>query len=119
MGLFRTKIIDNSKTELVPYEKTVNVTEKRAPTDESIKLLREMEQKALNSVVDAIEVRTNIINACAYAFSGGWKNTGSDIITVFIKCSINGNKYTFKHDFPYYELSKVKTFENRKVRKDL
>ena len=37
----------------------VSVTEKRAPTDESVRLLREMEQKAENEVLKAIRLEGN------------------------------------------------------------
>jgi len=36
-----------TQREYVPYEKNVTITEKRAPTDESIKLVREYEDKAM------------------------------------------------------------------------
>lgn len=45
-----------------PYEDrytqhtTVNVTEKRAPTDESVRLLKEMEEAARNKVLETIVV---------------------------------------------------------------
>ena len=42
------------------YPSTINVYEHRAPTDESIRLLNEMEEKALDNVVlKIIEVRKN------------------------------------------------------------
>jgi len=39
-----------------PSHVTVTVTEKRAPTDASVKLLREMEEKAHQSVINSIQV---------------------------------------------------------------
>lgn len=39
-----------------PQNTTVNVTEKRAPTDESVRLLKEMEEAARNKVLETIIV---------------------------------------------------------------
>ena len=36
-----------------------NVTEKRAPTDESVRLLREMEKEALNKIIKNIDLSNN------------------------------------------------------------
>jgi hypothetical protein len=46
----------------VPYDKTVTVTEKRAPTDESIKLYGEMVDKARESLIDVLEIKDNNFN---------------------------------------------------------
>ena len=46
------------------YHKT-EVTEKRAPTDESVKLLREMEQKALDQIVDGFLIQGNSLELVA------------------------------------------------------
>lgn len=50
------------KTEYITKE----VHEYRAPTDESVKLLREMEQKAKNEVVKSIQLESNYLNANVY-----------------------------------------------------
>ncbi len=39
---------------------TVSITEKRAPTDESVRLLREMEQKARDEVLQSIKVGNTV-----------------------------------------------------------
>lgn len=52
------------KTEYITKE----VHEYRAPTDESVKLLREMEQKAKNEVVKSIQLESNYLKANVYLF---------------------------------------------------
>ena len=47
--VFPTKIYGNSYTP-------VTVTEKRAPTDESVRLLKEMEEKAREKIIDSFTV---------------------------------------------------------------
>ena len=48
--VFPTKVYGNSYTP-------VTVTEKRAPTDESVRLLKEMEEKAREKIIDSLTVR--------------------------------------------------------------
>ena len=50
-------------TTYVPYEKTVTVTEKRAPTDDSIRLVREYEDKAWLAVKSAVSHKLEGIEA--------------------------------------------------------
>lgn len=56
----KTFVFPQTRTEYVPYEKTV--VEKRAPTDESIKLYEEMKEKAYSSILGTIELRDNMLN---------------------------------------------------------
>lgn len=44
-----------------PGYQYVNLTEKRAPTDESVRLLKEMEQKARDKVIASIELDSNLV----------------------------------------------------------
>ena len=53
-------------TEYIPYTKTV--IEKRAPTDESIRLYGEMKEKAYASVLDTLELHDNILNMTAILY---------------------------------------------------
>ena len=41
---------------------TTSITEKRAPTDESIKLLKEMEAHAFDKLLGNFEVKNNVIS---------------------------------------------------------
>jgi len=50
----------SQSTNYVPYEKTV--VEKRAPTDESIRLYEEIKEKAYNSILDSLSVIDNTFN---------------------------------------------------------
>lgn len=55
------------KTET--YYVTKEVHEHRAPTDESVKLLREMEQKAKDQVIKSIQLEANHLNANVYIYA--------------------------------------------------
>ena len=56
----KTFIYEKRSTKVVPYEKTVNIN--RAPTDQSVKLLKEFEEKAVENIIDKIHVNDNNIN---------------------------------------------------------
>ncbi len=53
--MFDYKILIN-RTEFIPYEKTI--IEKRAPTDESIRLWNEIKEKAYATIRDTIRLKT-------------------------------------------------------------
>lgn len=58
--MFDRTIIQQGRTEHVPYEKTV--IEKRAPTDDSIRIYEEVKEKAFKSIIDTIEINDNSFN---------------------------------------------------------
>ena len=58
--------ITQRRTEYVPYEKTVH--EHRAPTDQSIAILNEMEEKARQNIIKTIEVKDNFLSAIIVMF---------------------------------------------------
>lgn len=55
-----------SSREAVPYEKTI--IEKRAPTDESIKLFKEMQEKAYSSIVDTFHLSSTVLDVKVIVF---------------------------------------------------
>lgn len=63
MGLLSTTKHYHSKTEYVPYCKEVNITENKAPTDESVRLLNEMEEKARQNIIATIKIDENFLKA--------------------------------------------------------
>lgn len=60
--MFNSTTIVQGKKEYVPYEKTVIVHEHKAPTDESIKILNEFKQKALEDTMLLVEVKNTEFN---------------------------------------------------------
>jgi hypothetical protein len=79
-----------------PQQITVNstVTEKRAPTDESVALLREMEAESLKSVLGAIRLDDNTFNAVV-VFKVA-HSMMSDQVEYFIEFLFNGKRYRIK-----------------------
>ena len=80
-----------TRTHMVPYEKTVH--EHRAPTDESVKLLREMEEAARNQVRGAFITKSNEL-------CGAVIHTNPSIVggyDIYVRFKLNGKTYETKH----------------------
>ena len=75
---------------------TKEVHEYRAPTDESVKLLREMEQKAKNEVINSIQLESNYLKANVYLYADPM-SFGNMFRVVF---DINGHSYVSDIDIP-------------------
>ena len=76
-----------------------NVTEKRAPTDESIRLLREMEKEALNKIIKNIDLSNNQFSARLLVFEDPL-NLNSKGKVLF---SLNGKKHELNMTFKFLE----------------
>lgn len=68
----------------------INVTEKRAPTDDSVRLLREMEAKAKAEVIKAVAINDNLFNGVIHTMFDAL----SYRTTVRLVYSMNGKKLT-------------------------
>lgn len=80
----------------VHYPSTINVHEHRAPTDESVKILNEMEEKALENVVLKIsEVRNNKFSY-SVIFTRLAQLSLSTKGILFLKVVCNGKEYKRK-----------------------
>lgn len=77
-----------------------NVTEKRAPTDESVRLLREMEKEALNKIVKNIDLSNNQFSARLLVFEDPL-NFNSKGKVLF---SLNGKTHELNMSFGFLEL---------------
>jgi len=66
MGKTNIFMVPTEKKFYVPYKKTI--IEKKAPTDESIKLYEEIKEKAYDSILDTIVVNDNSLNLKAILY---------------------------------------------------
>lgn len=76
-----------------------HVTEKRAPTDESVRLLREMEKEALNKIIKNIDLSNNQFSARILVFED-LLNLNSKGKVLF---SLNGKKHELNVSFGVLE----------------
>lgn len=88
--MFDTYRVNSHSREYVPYEKEVNIH--RAPTDESIGLLREMEKEALDKFLGYYELKDNMFNAVFNIFQQPWIYPSYKI---YCKFSLNQKEYSF------------------------
>lgn len=96
MGLLSTTHVhhhgkDRTVEKLVSYEKTVH--EHRAPTDESIRIFNEMQDKAKDSVVAAFSTNNNILEASeVWIIPPG----AVDGLEIYVRFKLNGIEYKAK-----------------------
>lgn len=96
------------KTYYMPHEmakhstSSVTVTERRAPTDESVKLLREMEEAAQKRIIDSTIVRNNDFNCRINKVFDG-RNGCYRYCVIY---ELNGKKHTVNYmDIGFDDLS--------------
>jgi len=82
----------------IPYEKEVNVVEKRAPTDESIKIYHEMIEKAKKEIVDSFIIQVASIECCVVAFCDMLTTSMRDTTEYHVKFKINKTEHCIKFE---------------------
>lgn len=95
--MFNKTTINQSKTEHVPFEKTVK--EFKAPTDESIKLLNEFEEKAYQNLLRRTVLNDNVFN-CAMHIRKDFREMAHFID---YKIMLNGKEHLGSIPIPYEE----------------
>ena len=102
MGIFRTTYNITEQRVAPAYPQTVNVTEKRAPTDDSVRLLREMEEKATAQIVESYRIETNVLNGVVVIFL---MDPADFDRKAWIRFNLNGKDYSFKETFRWNEFT--------------
>jgi hypothetical protein len=95
MGLFSDKHYhshDNSTH--VRFPDTIKMEEHKAPTDESVRLLNEFQEKALDNLISKIEVKDNLVEGTVMAFHVGYTSAAlREEVKIICKFKINGHEY--------------------------
>ena len=105
-----------------PYEIEVNLTENLAPTDESLKLLKEIEYKTLEKIVHCGRFENNLLKDVRWFVYEDFFNFKLNISVVF---EMNGEKIHLKSDFIDYTnkfediLLKIREMITEKIFKEL
>lgn len=68
------------------------IQEHKAPTDESIRLLNEMQDKAIQNLIAKVEVRDNLVEGVAWAMGNNYSTMDFDV-QLFFKFKINGHEF--------------------------
>lgn len=91
----------------------VKVEEKKAPTDESIRLLNEMQEKALDNLISKVEVKNNLVEGTVFAFE--MARTSAALhheVMIICKFKINGHEYVVEKGISRDELWKDNADKN-------
>jgi len=104
--MFDKKIIQQTRTKYVPYEKSVTVTEKRAPTDESVKLLNEFQDKSLENLIKTVKISNNVVDGVLFLFQIQAACFQRKFVFIF---KINGVEYKIEDN---YDIDNVLHFSN-------
>lgn len=104
MGLLKTTHNHFVSKEYVPYEKTVIVHEHKAPTDESVKLLNEMQDKALKNILAQIPIESNVMKGCVIFMHDDivWQK-----ISLILKFNLNGENFEIHDQIEKREFEKI------------
>lgn len=78
-----------------PSRVDVNVTEKKAPTDESVRLLAEMQQKVIDNVLGQLKIDVNGVTGEIIVLRQTWSLCD---IAFGVAYNINGKRHHFKTD---------------------
>ena len=98
--------ISNKSKEYVPYEKTVTVIENRAPTDLSISLLNDFQEKALENLIKTIKVSNNTIDGVVFLFKIDGTRFQRKFVFIF---KLNGVEYKIEDN---YDIDNTINFSN-------
>jgi hypothetical protein len=91
---------------------TVHHHEHRAPTDDSVKLLIELQEKAEKRILEQIHIEDNKFNILG-VFFGGLNPMGT--ITLRIRYSINGQFHTISHEISYFEWKSIDRYRRVQI----
>jgi hypothetical protein len=80
------------KKEYIPFEKSVTIHEHRAPTDRSIDILNEMQEKAIQNIVHNMPINDNVFKLLFMSFK---QEEWTDKLHAYIKFTINGKEHIF------------------------
>lgn len=79
------------------HKSKIEVTENKAPTDESIRIFKELEEKAKKSVLDSYKCENNVFKCTAVWLQSGVvmhsRVSATDIVEFNARFSINGREY--------------------------
>lgn len=100
MGLFSTTTHHHSHDNRTVFPNKIEVTEKRAPTDESLRLVQEMEDKVKATMLAKLTIQSNVVSAVAIVY---YKALPYDKTTYHIKFNLNGKDYKIEHDIDNWQ----------------
>lgn len=105
MGLFNTQHHHHRHTTECVMPREVTINENRAPTDESVRLLNEMQQKAQENIVQTIKVEGNEVNGLIMLLRSGRTLLGYEYI---LKFTLNGHEQIIQGNLDHWDIDDVR-----------
>lgn len=102
MGLFGGDYHEHDNSVNIRFPDTVKVEEHRAPTDQSVRLLNEMQQQAQSNIIAQVRLPDNILNAIVFIQQ---IKMGFDRFDWFCKFKLNGREHVVKGSFDNWEFA--------------
>ncbi|MCK5236916.1 MAG: hypothetical protein KAR06_08020 [Deltaproteobacteria bacterium] len=102
-------MFDKTIVQTGPQKVYKETHEHRAPTDESVRLLKEMEAKALKSILGQFRVETNTLKGLVTAFAPQLETMDTVVIYQF---NINGEKYEVREKVDKWAMNKDTIYKN-------
>jgi len=97
------RLVSNNRSDVTQVNSKVQVEVNRAPTDESLRLLKELQDKALESVIQKVELKNNFIEGCLFY-------TFADLegLICRMRFELNGKRYETDLKIGHYEVIHLK-----------
>lgn len=92
--------IDDSTN--IRYPDKIEVKEQKAPTDDSIRLLNEFQEKTLNNIISKVKVDNNIVKGEIFLIN----NYASFNYKIIVKFKINENEFVVEKEVDKYQFEK-------------
>lgn len=89
--------VQRHTTEYV--DRNITINEHRAPTDESVRILNEMTEKALKNIVSNFSTTNNTLQATVAVYED-YRNSERQFLCKFV---LNGKENILRVDIPTYE----------------
>lgn len=103
--------INEDRSTTVRYPDTIKVQEHKAPTDESIRLMEEIQEKVLKNLIAKIHIKgDNNINGQCYVFQS--LHEFELAYNVVCKFKLNGVDFSTKHVFTYSDVNNDPDFKD-------
>lgn len=91
----------NDYSTNIKFPENINVHEHKAPTDESIRLMEEMHDKAMKNIIAKVKVDDNLISGHCFACEQPWNIKSLRLI---FKFKINGQEFTIEKELDRCDL---------------
>jgi len=92
--MFNSRHFHDNRTS-IRFPDTIEVNEHRAPTDESIRLMEQMHDKAIKNIIAKVKVDDNLVNGEFFMIEQPWN---MNEVKLWFKFKINGHEFNIERE---------------------